>query len=192
MSQSATDRVREALLETSQNFAAFATQADRIEAAARLMIEGLKGGGKVLFCGNGGSAADSQHLAAELTGRYLQDREPLAAVSLTVDTSALTAIANDYSYDEVFSRQVRGLGRAGDVLVGISTSGNSRNVVAALEAARALGMRTVGLTGAAGGRMKELCDVCLCVPSTDTPRIQEMHIAAGHMLCELVENAFMA
>lgn len=192
MSQSATDRVREALLETSRNFAAFATQADRIEAAARLMIEGLKGGGKVLFCGNGGSAADSQHLAAELTGRYLQDREPLAAVSLTVDTSALTAIANDYSYDEVFSRQVRGLGRAGDVLVGISTSGNSRNVVAALEAARALGMRTVGLTGAAGGRMKELCDVCLCVPSTDTPRIQEMHIAAGHMLCELVENAFMA
>ena len=192
MSQSATDRVREALLETSRNFAAFATQADRIEAAARLMIEGLKGGGKVLFCGNGGSAADSQHLAAELTGRYLRDRAPLAAVALTVDTSALTAIANDYSYDEVFSRQVRGLGRAGDVLVGISTSGNSRNVVAALEAARALGMRTVGLTGAAGGRMKELCDVCLCVPSTDTPRIQEMHIAAGHMLCELVENAFMA
>ncbi|MDQ2102103.1 D-sedoheptulose 7-phosphate isomerase [Azospirillum isscasi] len=191
MSHSAADRVREALLETSRNFAAFAAQADRIEAAAGLMIDGLKGGGKVLFCGNGGSAADSQHLAAELTGRYLRDRAPLAAVALTVDTSALTAIANDYSYDEVFTRQVRGLGRAGDVLVGISTSGNSRNVVAALEAARALGMRTVGLTGAAGGRMKELCDVCLCVPSTDTPRIQEMHIAAGHMLCELVENAFV-
>lgn len=191
MSHSAADRVREALFETSRNFAAFAEQADRIEAAAGLMIDGLKGGGKVLFCGNGGSAADSQHLAAELTGRYLRDRAPLAAVALTVDTSALTAIANDYSYDEVFARQVRGLGRAGDVLVGISTSGNSRNVVAALEAARALGMRTVGLTGAAGGRMKELCDVCLCVPSTDTPRIQEMHIAAGHMLCELVENAFV-
>ncbi|AWJ85566.1 phosphoheptose isomerase (plasmid) [Azospirillum sp. TSH58] len=191
MSHSAADRVREALLETSRNFAAFAAQADRIEAAAGLMIDGLKSGGKVLFCGNGGSAADSQHLAAELTGRYLRDRAPLAAVALTVDTSALTAIANDYSYDEVFARQVRGLGRAGDVLVGISTSGNSRNVVAALEAARALGMRTVGLTGAAGGRMKELCDVCLCVPSTDTPRIQEMHIAAGHMLCELVENAFV-
>ena len=191
MSHSAADRVREALLETSRNFAVFADQADRIEAAAGLMIDGLKGGGKVLFCGNGGSAADSQHLAAELTGRYLRDRAPLAAVALTVDTSALTAIANDYSYDEVFARQVRGLGRAGDVLVGISTSGNSRNVVAALEAARALGMRTVGLTGAAGGRMKELCDVCLCVPSTDTPRIQEMHIAAGHMLCELVENAFV-
>ena len=191
MSQSAADRVREALLETSRNFAAFAGQADRIEAAAGLLIDGLKGGGKVLFCGNGGSAADSQHLAAELTGRYLRDRAPLAAVALTVDTSALTAIANDYSYDEVFARQVRGLGRPGDVLVGISTSGNSRNVVAALEAARALGMRTVGLTGAAGGRMKELCDVCLCVPSTDTPRIQEMHIAAGHMLCELVENAFI-
>ncbi|MBK3734744.1 D-sedoheptulose 7-phosphate isomerase [Azospirillum brasilense] len=185
------DRVRDAFLETSRNFVAFAEQADAIAAAATVMIDGLRAGGKVLFCGNGGSAADSQHLAAELTGRYLRDRPPLAAVALTVDTSALTAIANDYSYDEVFARQVRGLGRAGDVLVGISTSGNSRNVVAALEAARALGMRTVGLTGAGGGRMKELCDVCLCVPSSDTPRIQEMHIAAGHMLCELVENAFV-
>ncbi|WP_448208329.1 D-sedoheptulose 7-phosphate isomerase [Azospirillum sp. sgz302134] len=189
MSSSQADRVRDAFLETSRNFAAFAGQADEVAAAAGLMIEGLRAGGKVLFCGNGGSAADAQHLAAELTGRYLRDRPPLAAVALTVDTSALTAIANDYSYDEVFARQVRGLGRAGDVLVGISTSGNSRNVVAALEAARALGLRTIGLTGAAGGRMKELCDVCLCVPSTDTPRIQEMHIAAGHMLCELVENA---
>ena len=191
MSQSAADRIREAQLETSRNFAAFAEQAGLSEAAAGLMINGLKGGGKILFCGNGGSAADSQHLAAELTGRYLRDRAPLAAVALTVDTSALTAIANDYSYDEVFARQVRGLGRPGDVLVGISTSGNSRNVVAALEAARALSMRTIGLTGAGGGRMKELCDVCLCVPSTDTPRIQEMHIAAGHMLCELVENTFV-
>lgn len=127
--------------------------------------------------------------AAELTGRYLKDHPPLAAVALTVDTSALTAIANDYSYDAVFARQVRGLGRPGDLLVGISTSGNSRNVVAALEAAREIGLRTVGLTGAGGGRMKELCDVCLCVPSTDTPRIQEMHIAAGHMLCELIETA---
>lgn len=183
-------RVREALLETSRNFVVFAEQAEAIAAAAALMVDGLKGGGKVLFCGNGGSAADSQHLAAELTGRYLRDRAPLAGVALTVDTSALTAIANDYSYDEVFARQVRGLGRAGDVLVGISTSGNSRNVVAALEAARAMGLRTIGLTGAGGGRMQELCDVCLCVPSSDTPRIQEMHIAAGHMLCELVENAF--
>lgn len=191
MSHPAADRVRDAFLETSRNFAAFAEQAGTVAEAAGLMIDGLKGGGKVLFCGNGGSAADSQHLAAELTGRYLRDRAPLAAVALTVDTSALTAIANDYSYDEVFARQVRGLGRPGDVLVGISTSGNSRNVVAALEAARALGMRTIGLTGAAGGRMKDLCDACLCVPSTDTPRIQEMHIAAGHMLCELVENAFV-
>ncbi|CAO3383440.1 D-sedoheptulose 7-phosphate isomerase [Azospirillum argentinense] len=185
------DRVRDALLETSRNFAAFAGQADSIAAAAALMIDGLRTGGKVLFCGNGGSAADSQHLAAELTGRYLRDRPPLAAVALTVDTSALTAIANDYSYDEVFARQVRGLGRPGDVLVGLSTSGNSRNVVAALEAARAIGLQTIGLTGAGGGRMKELCDICLCVPSSDTPRIQEMHIAAGHMLCELVENAFV-
>ncbi|AWK90207.1 D-sedoheptulose 7-phosphate isomerase [Azospirillum thermophilum] len=185
------DRIRDAFLETSRNFAAFAEQTGPVAVAAGLMIEGLRGGGKVLFCGNGGSAADSQHLAAELTGRYLHDRPPLAAVALTVDSSALTAIANDYSYDEVFARQVRALGRAGDVLVGISTSGNSRNVVAALEAARALGLRTVGLTGAGGGRMAELCDVCIRVPSTDTPRIQEMHIAAGHMLCELVETAFL-
>lgn len=189
MNVSAADRVRDAFLETARNFTAFAGQADEIVAAAGLMIDGLRTGGKILFCGNGGSAADSQHLAAELTGRYLRDRAPLAAVALTVDSSALTAIANDYSYDEVFARQVRGLGRRGDVLVGISTSGNSRNVAAALEAARAVGMRTIGLTGAAGGRMKDLCDVCLCVPSTDTPRIQEMHIAAGHMMCELVENA---
>ena len=191
MSASAADRVRDAFLQTSRNFTVFAEQADMIVAAAGLMTDGLRAGGKVLFCGNGGSAADSQHLAAELTGRYLRDRAPLAAVALTVDGSALTAIANDYSYDEVFARQVRGLGRPGDVLVGISTSGNSRNVVAALEAARAIGLATIGLTGAGGGRMKDLCDVCLCVPSTDTPRIQEMHIAAGHMLCELVENAFV-
>jgi phosphoheptose isomerase len=190
MTASAADRVRDAFLQTSRNFTVFAEQADMIVAAAGLMTAGLRAGGKVLFCGNGGSAADSQHLAAELTGRYLKDRAPLAGLALTVDSSALTAIANDYSYDEVFARQVRGLGRSGDVLVGISTSGNSRNVVAALEAARAIGMRTIGLTGAGGGRMKDLCDVCLCVPSTDTPRIQEMHIAAGHMLCELVENAF--
>jgi len=189
MSAPATDRVRDAFLETSRNFVAFAEQAATVAAAADLVIQGLRNGGKVLFCGNGGSAADCQHLAAELAGRYLRDRAPMAAVALTVDSSILTAVANDYSYDEVFARQVRGLGRPGDVLVGISTSGNSRNVVAALEAARAIGMHCIGLTGAGGGRMKELCDVCVCVPSTDTPRIQEMHIAAGHMMCELVETA---
>lgn len=189
MSTSDIDRVSEAFLEASRNFAALAGQAGAVAAAAGLAIEALRGGGKLLFCGNGGSAADCQHLAAELTGRYLKDRPPLPAVALTVDTSALTAIANDYSYDEVFARQVRALGRPGDLLVGISTSGNSRNVVAALRAARDGGLRTVGLTGARGGAMAELCDLCLCVPSTDTPRIQEMHIAAGHMMCELIENA---
>jgi len=189
MSVPATERVRDAFLETSRNFVTFAEQAGTVVTAADLMIQGLRSGGKVLFCGNGGSAADSQHLAAELSGRYLRDRAPMAGLALTVDSSALTAIANDYSYDEVFARQVRGLGRPGDVLIGISTSGNSRNVVAALEAARAIGMRCIGLTGATGGRMKDLCDVCVCVPSTDTPRIQEMHIAAGHMMCELVEAA---
>lgn len=183
--------ITSAFLESARNLEALTAQADRVAAGAALMIEALRGGGKVMFCGNGGSAADSQHFAAELMGRFLVDRPPLPAVALTVDTSALTAIGNDYSYDDVFSRQLRGIGRAGDVLVGLSTSGNSRNVVAALEAARELGIRTIGLTGQGGGAMAPLCDVALCVPSTKTPRIQEMHLAVGHMLCQLVEEAFL-
>ncbi len=189
MTQAAAERVRDAFLETSRNFVTLAESAGLVAAAAGRVIDSLRAGGKVLFCGNGGSAADCQHLAAELSGRYLKDRAPLAAMALTVDTSALTAIANDYSYDEVFARQIRALGRPGDVLVAISTSGNSRNVVAALEAARAIGLSTIGLTGVGGGRMADLCDVCLRAPSADTPRIQEMHIAIGHMMCELVEAA---
>lgn len=185
------DTITSAFRESARNLEALTAQADRVAAAAGLMIEALRGGGKVMFCGNGGSAADSQHFAAELMGRFLVDRPPLPAVALTVDTSALTAIGNDYSYDDVFSRQLRGIGRAGDVLVGISTSGNSRNVVAALQAARELGIRTIGLTGAGGGAMAPLCDVALCVPSAKTPRIQEMHLAVGHMLCQLVEEAFV-
>jgi D-sedoheptulose 7-phosphate isomerase len=149
----------------------------------------LRGGGKVLFCGNGGSAADAQHLAAELMGRFLRDRAPLAAVALTVDTSALTAIGNDYAFDEVFARQLRGLGRPGDALVAISTSGNSANVLKALAVAREAGIVTVGLTGASGGRMAGLCDLCIRVPATRTDRIQEMHIAVGHLICGLVEDA---
>jgi D-sedoheptulose 7-phosphate isomerase len=156
--------------------------------AAEVMIGSLRNGGKILFCGNGGSAADAQHLAAELMGRFLKDRAPLPALALTVDTSALTAIGNDYGYEHVFSRQLRGIGRGGDCVVGISTSGNSRNVVAALEVAREMGIRTVGLTGATGGMMAQLCDVCIRVPSERTDQIQQMHIVVGHILCGLVES----
>ncbi|MFN4144714.1 MAG: SIS domain-containing protein [Runella sp.] len=143
---------------------------------------------KVLFCGNGGSAADAQHLAAEFSGRFYYDRPPLFAEALHVNTSYMTAVGNDYSYEEVYARAVRGFGREGDVLVGISTSGNSPNIVKALEAARTQGMTTVGMTGETGGKMRELCDFLLNVPSTDTPRIQECHILLGHIICQIVEE----
>ena len=158
-----------------------------IEEAGELIRKALAGGHKILFCGNGGSAADSQHLAAEFVGRFQKERQSLPALALTVDTSILTAVANDYGYDVVFSRQVEGLGQAGDVLVGISTSGNSKNVVKAIEAAQKKGIKVIGLTGAGGGRMAELCDICLAVPSKVTARTQEMHILIGHILCELAE-----
>ena len=156
--------------------------------AAALATRALQSGGKLMFCGNGGSAADSQHLAAELTGRFILDRKPLAALALSTDTSALTCIANDYSFDEVFARQVQGLGRSGDVLIGISTSGNSRNVIRAVEEAKALGMSVIGLLGRDGGALRELCDVAIVVPSQVTARIQESHILIGHTLCGLIEQ----
>lgn len=143
---------------------------------------------KVMFCGNGGSAADAQHLAAELSGRFYFDRKPLPAEALHVNTSYLTAVANDYSYDEIYSRLVEAQGVTGDILVGISTSGNSKNVIKAIEAANALGVITIGMTGSTGGKMKGLCKYLLAVPSDDTPRIQESHILLGHILCELVEE----
>ncbi len=161
----------------------------QVEAAARLLADALSGGGKVMFCGNGGSAADSQHLASELTGRFVNDRRPLAALSLTTDSSALTCIANDYTFDDVFHRQVIGLGRQGDCLVAISTSGNSRNVIRAAEAARAAQIRVVGLLGRDGGKLRDLCDVPIVVPSMTTARIQEAHGFIGHTLCGLVEQA---
>ena len=142
-----------------------------------------------MFCGNGGSAADSQHLAAELTGRFIHDRRPLAAIALSTDSSALTCIGNDYSFDEVFARQVAGLGRAGDLLIGISTSGNSRNVIRAVEEAKKLGMQTIGLLGRDGGQLRTLCDHSIVVPSAVTARIQECHILIGHTLCGLIEQA---
>jgi D-sedoheptulose 7-phosphate isomerase len=174
--------------EVRRNMAELEALAPVLDKAVEIIVGALAKGGKVIFCGNGGSAADSQHLAAELMGRFLVDREPLPAIALTVDTSALTAIANDYSYDEVFSRQLRGIGGAGDVLVGISTSGNSRNVVNALRTAKARGLATIGLTGSSGGAMADVCDVTLRVPSERTNHIQEMHIVAGHFICSQVER----
>ncbi len=159
-----------------------------VHRAASLCSDTLRAGGKLMFCGNGGSAADSQHLAAELTGRFVKDRRPLAAIALSTDSSALTCIANDYSFDEVFARQLQGLGRAGDLLVGISTSGNSRNVIRAVEEARAMGMQVVGLLGRDGGALADLCDVAIVVPSQVTARIQEAHILIGHTLCGLIEQ----
>ena len=170
------------------NFARLAHLGPQVDQAIALCCRALTGGHKIMFCGNGGSAADAQHLAAELMGRFLNDRQPLNALALTVDTSALTAIANDYGYDEVFSRQLRGLGRAGDVLVALSTSGNSGNVVAALRMARTLSIETIGLTGAVGGAMAELCDVCVRAPSDATNHIQEMHIVVGHYICAEIER----
>lgn len=161
---------------------------DSIHQAAAMMIETYRSGGKVLFCGNGGSAADAQHLAAELSGRFYINRPPLYAEALHVNTSYLTAVANDFSYDDIFARMVEAAGRAGDVLVGISTSGNSKNIVAAINKAKQIGMKTIGMTGMTGGEMKNLCDCLLNVPSKDTPRIQESHIMIGHIICEDVEK----
>lgn len=161
--------------------------AEAVSRAGDLIRQTLANGGRVMFCGNGGSAADAQHLAAELTGRYLKNREPMAGIALHCDTSALTAIANDFSFDDIYSRQVKAHGRAGDLLIGISTSGNSKNVLNAMEAAREVGMKTVAMTGESGGKMAEIADVLLNVPSTFTPRIQEMHILIGHTLCEIAE-----
>jgi len=161
---------------------------DAVMQAGAVIGHSLMAGGKILLCGNGGSAADSQHLAAELTGRFIKDRRPLAALALSTDTSALTCIGNDYSFDEVFARQVTGLGRTGDVLVAISTSGNSRNVIRAAEEARASSIKVVGLLGRDGGVMRDLCDVAIVVPSKVTARIQESHIIIGHTLCGLIEQ----
>lgn len=173
-------------------FRALARQSGTIARVADLCAQALRAGHKVMFCGNGGSAADSQHLAAELVGRYKMERHALASLALTVDTSILTAIGNDYGYDDIFRRQVEGLGEAGDVLVGLSTSGNSRNVLKAFGQAKTMGITTVAFTGAGGGAMAGVADVTLAVPSAVTNHIQEMHITCGHLLCELVEKALCA
>jgi D-sedoheptulose 7-phosphate isomerase len=186
-------RVRAALLamfrESAEVTLRFAeAQGERIEAVARHMAEALRRGNKILFCGNGGSAADSQHLAAEFVNRFLVERRALPALALTTDSSALTAIGNDRGFEEIFSRQVAALASPGDVLVGISTSGGSRNVLRALQAARERGCATVAFTGASGGPVAAAADEVFLVPSSETPRIQETHIVLGHALCALVER----
>lgn len=160
----------------------------KVEQAAQLLIDAFRAGGKVLFCGNGGSAADAQHLAAELSGRFYTNRPPLYAEALHVNSSYLTAVANDFGYDEVYARMVEAAGKPGDLLFAISTSGNSPNILAAIERAQRQGMKVIGLTGLGGGKMGSACDLLLDVPSKVTPRIQESHILIGHILCELVER----
>jgi D-sedoheptulose 7-phosphate isomerase len=159
-----------------------------IENAVSTIVRSFNAGNKVLFCGNGGSAADAQHLAAEFSGRFYKDRKALPSEALHCNTSYLTAVANDYSYDAIYSRMIDGIGNPGDVLVGLSTSGNSANIVKAFEVARSKGVITIGLTGSTGGQMKGVSDILLNVPSNDTPRIQESHIMIGHIICQLVEE----
>lgn len=160
----------------------------KIQIASDICVDALQSGGKVLLCGNGGSAADAQHIAAELSGRFYYDRPPLYAEALHVNSSYLTAVANDYHFDLIYSRMVEAAGRKGDVLIGLSTSGNSANVVKAMETARKIGMKTIALTGLSGGKLKSNCDVLLNVASDCTPRIQEIHILTGHIICELIEK----
>ena len=161
-----------------------------IEESCAIINKTLLAGGKVLLAGNGGSAADAQHIAAELTGRYVKERKALPAIALTVDTSALTAISNDYGYDSVFSRQVEALANPHDLFIGISTSGNSANILKSLATARAIGCKTIGLSGRDGGKMNDLCDINIIVPDDVTARIQEMHILIGHIFCKAVDEQY--
>lgn len=172
-------RVKEKILED---------KLDSIHQIAKVVVESLKNGGKILLCGNGGSAADCQHIASELVGRFKMERNPLPAIALSTDTSILTSLANDYSFDQVFERQVRALARKGDLLIGISTSGRSPNVIRAAKAAKELGLKTVAFTGRSGGELGKVADISFKVPSDETPRIQESHITAAHAICEVVER----
>ena len=160
----------------------------RMEEVTKVITRAFANGNKVLFCGNGGSAADAQHLAAEFSGRFYSDRDPLPSEALHCNSSYITAVANDYGYDVVYSRMIKGIGKPGDVLVGLSTSGNSVNIIKAMEQAKNMGMVTVVLSGESGGKLRDMCDYLLNVPSNDTPRIQECHIMAGHIICQLVEE----
>lgn len=161
----------------------------KVQEVSNIIVEAFRADKKVLFCGNGGSAADAQHLAAEFSGRFYFDRDPLFSEALHVNTSYVTAVANDYSYDQIYSRLIKAKGRQGDVLIGMSTSGNSKNVIEAFKQGKENGMQIIAMTGETGGNMKDHCDVLLNMPSTDTPRIQECHMLLGHIICQLVEEA---
>jgi D-sedoheptulose 7-phosphate isomerase len=176
-------RVKQEILETPALLQA-------LEQAVSLVTAALQKGNRIWFCGNGGSAADAQHLAAEFSGRFYKDRKALPAEALHCNSSYLTAVANDYSYDEVYARLINGISEPGDVLVGLSTSGNSANIVRAFETARNCSVHTIGFTGASGGKLKSLSDILFNVPSSDTPRIQESHILLGHIICQLVEELY--
>ena len=179
-----------ASIETKQQILLDEVLIGTIDRVANLLVETFKNGGKVYFCGNGGSAADAQHLAAEFSGRFYKDRKALPAEALHCNTSYLTAVANDYGYDQVYSRIIDGIAEKGDVLFGISTSGNSANIIRAYEVAKEKGLITVSLTGVTGGQMKGISDHLLNIPSSDTPRIQESHILIGHIICQLVEERY--
>lgn len=178
----------QASIDTKSKILTDAQLLDTIQKVVKETITCFGAGGKVLFCGNGGSAADAQHLAAEFSGRFYSDRDALPSEALHCNTSYLTAVANDYGYDVVYSRMIKGIGKKGDLLVGLSTSGNSINIIKAFEEAKKIGMITVGFTGDSGGKMKEICDYLINVPSNDTPRIQEAHIMIGHIICQLTED----
>lgn len=165
---------------------------EKIEDACKTAVDVIKSGHKILLCGNGGSAADAQHIAAEFTGRYKIERKGLPAIALTTDTSALTAIGNDYGYNKVFERQVEALAQNGDLLIGISTSGNSENIIHAFSKANEVGCKTLGLSGKGGGEFNDKCDLNIIVPSDDTPRIQEMHILIGHIICQVIDEQYEA
>lgn len=185
------DRIR-TFLEDSANLKRTIadTMAEDIDQAVDLVRKSIINGGKLLLMGNGGSAGDAQHIAAELVGRYKKERQSVPALALTVDTSALTAIGNDYGFEEIFSRQIEGLGQKGDVVLAISTSGQSENVIRGVQQARVMGVQTIGLLGKEGGKLKDIVDLALVVPSQETARIQEAHITIGHIICEILDDEF--
>ena len=183
-------KIIQASIDTKQQVLQNAVLLETIKRIVDVIVQAFSDGKRVYFCGNGGSAADAQHLAAEFSGRFYTDRKALPAEALHCNTSYLTAVANDYSFDVIYSRMIDGIGQEGDVLVGLSTSGNSANIVNAFDTARQKKIITVGFTGESGGNLKSLCDYLINIPSTDTPRIQESHIMVGHIICQLVEEKY--
>ena len=180
--------IKKTLDDISNNFFILSKKSSQIEEASKLIIKSLQNGGKIMFCGNGGSAADAQHLSAELIGRYMKNRKPLASLSLTTDTSTITAISNDFSFDDIFSRQLESIGKEGDILYAISTSSKSKNIIAALKTARILKIKTIGVTGNDFSGFKDICDLIISAPASRPDRIQEMHIAIGQIICEILES----